>query len=861
MLHSKPEPDLTGCDLEPITQPERIQPFGFLLAFSRDSTIVRASANLEGFLGISAKVALGRSLDSFVHKETLHDIRNRLTGLASLGGTERLYGIRLVAGLPLLDLAIHYSGAICVMEGEPAGPDSRIDAASLVRTMIVRLAKKSALHEFHRDAARQVRRLTGFGRVMIYQFAADESGEVVAEDTVEGMPSFMGLRYPASDIPVQARALYLLNSFRIIADIDAATVPLLATPSYGVAPLDMTLSVTRAVSPVHIEYLRNMGVGASLSVSIIVDGTLWGLIACHNPLARLPTFAIRTAAELFGQMYSMMLETRFRQLQDHEDRQARESMGRVLASIMMQTELLGHASWLQDNLRPLVHCDGIAVRVNGRLSLNGSTPAPSEVEAIAALMPRFAPNRLFMTDHIAGFRGESAAHATEAAGVLGVILSASYGDYILLFRRERQREVRWAGMPEKLREPDEPQVRLSPRKSFDAYADTIRGRSRPFTTADQRVAEFLRVGLMEVVTRGSGMQDAQRQQVTERQEILIAELNHRVKNILALIRGLITQANGEGGDVSSYVASLSGRVQALARAHDRVTAHAWGPSPLRAIFEDEIAAYVPQQRQRFMIKGDEVLLHPPAFSALALIVHELVTNCSKYGSLSANGQVEVKLDYQAATGLVIQWRESGGPPVAPPTRRGFGSVIIERVIPFDLQGVVAVRYAPAGLEAEFFIPAQHIASVSAADTDAETRLATAAASGPQPALPAHPLAGFHVLLVEDNLIVAMESEDMLRTLGAAVRTAATIAEASKILKTERVDFAVLDINLNGESSMGLAAEIAARQLPFMFASGYGENVKVESLGRGVLTLSKPYDCDELRNVVVETLRRNQPPGD
>ena len=846
--------DLTACDLEPITRLERIQSFGFLLAMSSDWIVMRASANLEMFLGVDPRAAIGMSLDSLADREVLHEIRNRLTGLSSIGGTERLYGVTLVAGLPPLDLAIHYAGGLCILEGEPAGLDDRIDAASLVRTTVVRLAKQTTLESFHCDAARQVRKMTGFARVMIYRFSENGSGEVIAEEAAGGAEKFLGLHYPASDIPVQARALYLRNPFRVIADVNAHTVPLLAYDTDIEPPLDLSLAITRAVSTVHIEYLRNMDVAASLSISIIVDGALWGLIACHHDRPRLPTFVIRTAAELFGQMYSMTLEGRLRHAQEQEDKQAQESTVRMLTSIAVNKELLTHASWLQDALSPLIHCDGIATHFKGRLSLSGSTPPASDVEAISKLINLLPPSQLFVNDHIAGLREKSITHTEQAAGVLGIPFSHGHGDYLMLFRRERIRDVKWAGEPTKVETQGDNIPRLSPRKSFAAYTESIRGRSRPFTALECRIAETIRSGLSELILRGLQNIDTDRQRATERQELLIAELNHRVRNVLALIRGLITQTNGEGGDATSYVKSLSGRVQALARAHDRVTRQNWGPGRLNAIFDDEIAAYVPNQRHRFTIDGAKILLQPQAYSALALIIHELVTNCSKYGALSDSGRVEVTLEHKPGTGLFFKWREMDGPPVTVPTRRGFGSVIIERVLPFDLQGTALVHYLPSGLEAEFFIPDRHIATGVNMGADLAEAFATDLSMVVVAPTPTRPLDGLTVLLVEDNLIVALECEDMLRLLGArTVRTASTVATASQILKSERVHFAVLDINLGGESSLDLATQIRAMEIPFVFASGYGENINVGGLNHSILTVSKPYDNEQLGFAITRTL--------
>jgi len=198
-------------------------------------------------------------------------------------------------------------------------------------------------------------------------------------------------------------------------------------------------------------------------------------------------------------------------------------------------------------------------------------------------------------------------------------------------------------------------------------------------------------------------------------------------------------------------------VQALARAHDRVTAQNWGPGPLNAIFDDEIAAYVPNRRDRFAIKGPSVMLQPKAYSTVALVVHELVTNSSKYGALCERGRVEVTLTLKVGEGLLFQWREIDGPTVQMPTRRGFGSLIIERIVPFDLQGTAIVSYLPTGLEAEFLIPERHLAPAErVAEEGAEIR-PSAVGTSPDSIMETKLLQGLSVLLLEDNLIVALEA--------------------------------------------------------------------------------------------------------
>jgi light-regulated signal transduction histidine kinase (bacteriophytochrome) len=851
--------DLNLCDREPITRLERIQSFGFLLAMTREWEIVRVSANIASMLGMEPQLAFGLLLDAVIDREALHEIRNRMAGLSMTGGVERIYSMTLVQGRPPFDIAIHYSDELCILEGEPAGLDSRMDAASLVRKMVARLNTLPTLEEFHRDAARQVRALTGFDRIMIYQFAANGDGEVIAEVAKNGLDSYLGLHYPASDIPVQARALYLRNSFRIIADVGADTVPLLAlSEETPMGSLDLSLAVSRAVSPIHIEYLRNMRVGASLSISVVVDGKLWGLIACHHAKAQLPTFVTRTAAELFGQMYSMTLEGRLRVIADQRERKGREAASRMLKAIAANEALLRNPEWLQVTLAEMIPCDGLGVVIGGRVFICGATPPPPLIEALVVLLNDRSPRDLFITQQLGILLPPVTPDLEPIAGALSIPISHLLGDYLILFRREHLRDIRWAGEPVKDPTAGEDAARLTPRKSFAAFKQSVRDQSRPFSEAEQRLADSIRCGLIDVTLRGAPNNSVEQARANARQELLIAELNHRVRNVLALIRGLISQTQGEDGDSAKYVESLNGRVQALARAHDRITQQRWGPGRLNAIFDDEIAAYVSTRRDRFIISGPTILLQPQAYSAMALIVHELVTNSSKYGALSDSGRVEVSLSLPFTGGLLFKWVEKGGPLVRAPTRRGFGSVIIERVVPFDLQGTAIVTYPPTGLEAEFFIPERYLA-LHAVETETP-KVNGASAVTLESLQERRPLLGRRILLLEDNLIVAMEAEDLLRLLGAAsVMAVSSIAGANKLCDTHHFDFAVLDINLGFETSLSFADRLRKSHVPFVFASGYGDQNIAGEPRIAELIVSKPYDIESLNSAVSRAMLR-QPPS-
>ncbi|MGR9077823.1 HWE histidine kinase domain-containing protein [Rhizobium leguminosarum] len=838
--------DLTNCDREPIHQLGSVQPFGFLLAVSSDWIVIRASANLAEFLGVTEANALGRPVISLISPEALHAIRNKLTTLRGSDVVERIFGIALTPDQNRFDLAVHLNEGQVIIEGERCQED-RHDAASLsMRSMMSRLDHTETLEAFFREGARQARALTGFDRVMVYRFDESGSGEVVAEAARAGIGSFLGLHYPASDIPIQARALYLRNLFRIIADVDAIAVPILPPLDEHGQPLDLSMSVLRSVSPIHIEYLKNMGVGASLSISIVVDGKLWGLFACHHYGPRLPSAQSRSAAELFGQMFASRLESRERRLALDYETKARRIADRLLTSVADNASLLNDPAWLIEALADAIPADGIGVWINGRLALAGIGPDERSFAALVRHLNRNAAGRIYAVDRLAETYPDLEVDDA-VAGMLAIPISRSPRDYVVLFRQELVRTVRWGGDPHKPVEYGPNGPRLTPRKSFEAWSELVRGRSLPFTEAERRVAETIRVTLIEVVLRLTDEVSMARQTANERQELLIAELNHRVRNILSLITGIVRQSQATSVSLGDYIRQLEGRIQSLARAHDQITRDHWAPASLRQLLLAETAAYLGKNAQRIQMGGEDVLLEPQAFSTAALVFHELMTNSAKYGSLSGTGSGTVQLRWHRDDegNLRIGWREKDGPPVVEPKRHGFGSTIIRRSIPYDLGGKAEVRYVEDGLEADFSIPARHVVG----PTSERSNPLPVGATGRKTIPDDQPLSGLNVLLVENNLIIAMDGEDILRRLGADVATAPSVTEAMEILAGQSFDLALLDVNLGDETSFGIADRLAADGVPFVFATGYGEGIAQANSHSDAPVLQKPYTMEGVTDIL------------
>ncbi|MDQ4421395.1 GAF domain-containing protein [Sphingobium sp. DEHP117] len=842
--------DLTNCDREPIHLLGAIQPVGFLLALSADWIISRASENVAQYFGHEPETLIGNPLSDFIDPRLLHDLRNRVAYLVNSDTVERVFGCHLRNDEQPFDVALHFSANQIILEAEP-GSDLNSDATGNVRWMMARLDGQTTLDAFYREGARQIRALLGYDRVMVYKFAPDGHGEVVAEACKPGIGNFKGLHYPASDIPKQARALYLRNLIRIIHDVDAEPVPVVPPLDENKQPIDLSLSVLRSVSPIHLEYLRNMGVAASLSISIIVDDKLWGLFACHHYAPLSPDFHKRSLAELFSQMFSLRLESRERRELVEYERRARDISDQLLGAVASDETLLKDPDWLADILTRTIPADGVGVWINGSYAFSGTTPPTDDFRRIVRALNATAAGKVFATDHIGSLVDGAESFAREAAGLLAIPISRSPRDYVVLFRSEMKESVRWAGDPYKPVEYGPNGPRLTPRQSFAEWQEQVEGKSAAFTPSQLRVAETLRATLIEVVLRLADEAASERHQANARQELLIAELNHRVRNILGVIRGLIRQSEPDKEAVKEFVKVVDGRIHALARAHNQITDDHWGPAPLEALIEAEAAAFAVHKQNSIISEGPAVLLNPQAYSTMALVIHELVTNSTKYGSLSADGQVSLTWALDDNRDLVIDWRESGGPAVRQPTRKGFGTTIIERSVPYDLGGAAKIVYEVGGVHARFCIPKRHV-SEPPAGLKSRIRLPHAPHRQDVPVQP-ELLAGLSVMLVEDSLIIAMDAEDILQRFGASLTTASTPDAAHDLLDDSQPDFAILDINLGDQTSFGIADRLKDMGVPFFFASGYGEQANLPMEHRARPVVQKPYTSGNLLRAVEDLL--------
>lgn len=518
-----PTVDLTTCDREPIHIPGYIQPHGFLLVVDEASgRVVQASANAADFLpgggGAPGQAVLGQPLGTLLEPASLEQLASARENLE--GNPLHVFTAPLRGGPARFDVIAHRQGGLLLLELEPAPPGAPdpVNFYGLIKTSLAALAGAGSLTEFAQVGAREVRALSGYDRVMIYRFAEDGTGQIIAEDKQAALTPFLGLHYPASDIPKQARALYVMNMLRIVGDVNYRPVPLVPTllPTTG-APTDMSHCVLRSVSPVHVQYLQNMGVGATLTISILRGGELWGLIACHHQTPRRVGYDVRAACEFLGQVMSLQLSAK----EEHEEQAYRLRLGHARARLV---ELMARhddliEGLLQSDLDLLAFLEspGAAVCIGEEVVLLGVTPSRAEVLDLAgwlAQQEELAASGLMHTDALSGDFAPARAYQEKASGLLAVQVSARRHDLVMWFRPEQVQTVSWGGDPNKPVEvgPAEPdpaqpgavagnELRLTPRKSFEAWQQTVRGRSVPWRRSELGAAQELRAAILAVVLR------------------------------------------------------------------------------------------------------------------------------------------------------------------------------------------------------------------------------------------------------------------------------------------------------------------------------------------------------------------------
>lgn len=685
-------PDLESCAREPIHIPGSIQPHGALLVLDPGSfTVLQASKNATETLGRA--VEIGRPIPAEI-EAALPDFRTWLTAEDSTAAR-----IAKPGGGSLHAIA-HRADQAIILEFEILPVPDQEPMERLfprLRSFAEKLCTAQDIKALAKLTARYLRVLTGFDRVLLYQFDRDWEGCVIGEDGNGVLPSYLDLRFPAGDIPAQARQLYKANRLRIIPDAGYRPVPIRPTdnPLTG-KPIDLSFALLRSVSPVHLEYMRNMETAASMSVSIIVDGELWGLASCHSRAPHGVSPMVRTICDFAVQAYATEVAARERAAGAADRVRLAGILSHLIARMTAAPDWQNGLVQDRDDLLAQAGADGVAVVVGDECRQFGTGPNEDQIRATVAWLEARGETEAFASDNLAAHMPSAGAFAAVASGLLAVRISELDPGWLLWFRREIVSTVEWGGNPHKLVKEA---GRIHPRQSFEAWSESRRRNAKPWSTAEIAAARDLRRAIISVVLRRA----EERAQLTT--EFLVAELSHRVKNTLATVIS-IARRTGKGRDtVDEYRQVLMDRLRALSDAHALVFGGNWRETKLDHVLMCSVRSLSQGGEPPVTLAGPPVKLAPKTALALSLIFHELVSNAVKHGSLSREkGRVMAEWatspDNSDVKDIQLTWTESGGPRVTPPQRQGFGTDLIERSARFELDGEALLRYPESGFVCE-----------------------------------------------------------------------------------------------------------------------------------------------------------------
>lgn len=499
--------DLTDCEKEPIHIPGKIQGHGFLLIVDPQTLIIlQASTNTDTLAGVPAGVLCGRSIRDFIAAPDLHYI---LTVLGS-GEYAALNPLRVAfaaAEAPvLLDCIVNRSEEVILLEFEPTDIDDPAYVEpfmDFIQASSAMFAKAGTVHELCSIACRQVRAYTGYDRVMLYRFDAEWNGEVLAEARTEYLEPLEGHHYPASDIPRQARELFLKNRIRIIPDVNYTPSDLVPLHNpLTQRPTDLTYSILRNVSPIHIQYLKNMHVAASLTISIIINGSLWGMIACHHTTPKYTGYNTRKECDIIGRLFSHHLTMTEQRSTEHYTTRLASLEQDVYHDMLRDFSITAGIERNDNRLLELTGAAGMSVNYRGKLHRMGTTPSEEDIDNLYLWLSIQSFTDVLAVDNLPQRLSSAEQYRDTASGILAMPISRASDEYLVWYRPERARTIRWAGNPDKAAYVDPGTQKISPRQSFEVWKQVVRGTSLPWLKAEIDTALQLQIHIQELILKG-----------------------------------------------------------------------------------------------------------------------------------------------------------------------------------------------------------------------------------------------------------------------------------------------------------------------------------------------------------------------
>ena len=495
--------DLTNCDKEQIQIPGFIQCHGLLVAIDYDLIIRFCSDNIGQFIPGATSKLTGHpfsAIQKLLKEDTLQNFINNLS--SSEKTNEHLYKqnpFNISLSGSQFHLILSYIDNYYILEFEPAASDETVRVDHKLGTAVNHIFSAKKINLLLQNAAEEVKDIINYDRVMIYKFGIDGHGEVIAEARNEEQESWLGLHYPASDIPKQARELYKLNLTRFIADV-GTTPSMLIAEDNSAQLLNLTYTQLRAVSLIHIQYLKNMGVASSFSISLIYKGELWGLIACHNYTARFIDYKSRESSKIIGQILSTALE--FMEKEENNELQELFEGKRIQLNhfLLNNTSIKSALTAEQVTMLNITNASGAILVYDNSIEKLGITPNDSQLEDLLSWIRKNVKELTFYTTNLIQLYPPATNFIDIACGMLLITISKELGEYAIWFKPQVHQTVSWAGDPNKPVEANKEGImQLSPRRSFETWQEHVSGTSLPWAPEEIKSASHLKEELLYAI--------------------------------------------------------------------------------------------------------------------------------------------------------------------------------------------------------------------------------------------------------------------------------------------------------------------------------------------------------------------------
>lgn len=841
------EEALKACADEPIHIPGAIQPSGLLCTTDlRAKTILRASESLIHKVKPTPSKLLGQSTHVLFNQAIRHALRN-ISGYKDLHLRAASAGY-LTWGNQEYGLLVHRTNTELVIEFLPTHVPKRKRSSSYldqVQNTITRLEYASSTEDLIHEGILALKSLTPFNRVMAYRFLAENAGEVIAEAKSDYLNSFLGLRFPASDIPPQARRLYQKTDIRIIPSVEEAPVHILSQIS---SPLDLSLSMLRAVSPLHIQYLKNMGVASSLSLPIIINQKLWGLIACHGDVPFIPTTDLLSACKLVRKSINMELRWRIQhklEAQVHSASLATKKMVMLDASspqtnsekpqspsINTLPQIHSERLWsdIQQDLSKLFDNHGVYLYVDETLYSNNK-----QLDVSSELLNYLRSENKKSSSGITSYTSlnvDTRCPSSQVAGALVISMNTASTIQLIYFRHPSFQIIRWGGSPEKSLVSSRDGWKLNPRSSFKEYLQSVSDQSDAWTAEELLLAQAIQSEFREAFSDINNFK-----YIYNHLTRANSELSHRIKNTFTILQSLLREARQSSDSVDAFSQIMQNQLNALSNAHKLLTNSADREISIYEILETELSISILQpDSSRIRFNGPEIAFKAHAISSLVIILHELTTNAIKHGTLSnTSGQLDITWTL-SEHGLHLSWEEDAPQlsTVKDTKPGGLGLNLIIQIASYDLGGQADIKTGVSGLKANLWLP--------------NKVLAQAASSAPQPQkkVSIQLTKSSRVLVVEDNYLLAKETAYLIsKHFDCTVDCASSVDTATQYLNQYTYDFCLLDIDLGGKDSYEIADRLTKANIRSAFVTGHDLVQSAASTYPSIPVLTKPITAADL----------------